>query len=359
MRRYRLPLLFSILFTALLVGLSLPVTTAQVPTYGTNWTGDFYNGTDLTNSTLVATASYPNGFNNIRWEGQPTDGNGNLLTAVPADNFSAIFRSSQPFQAGIYTFSVLFDDQVTIFVDNTRVYSAPFGQPDTVASFSLQFQATRNYEIRIEFVEFTSVAILDFSWVQGSTAVPPGGGGGVVTTPGAITTPGTPGPVGPIGNVVNVRGLSLRTGPYLGASFIGVLRPDIAYSVLASNADEGGGFTWYKVNTGEQIGWASGRYLVVTNGTPPPESTVFESLINPPSTGVVAVPRAVMNFRLRPSVRSARIGQIPWGAQTELLGRTVQGGQSFWFLVRYNGQVGWIFAPFVGVRGNVGAVPVY
>ncbi len=340
----------------LVVGLfSLNLTTTNAQTFGTNWTAQFYNSTTPGTGTLVASTSYPNGLN-FNWPGQPTDSNGLPLTTVPADNFSAIFSSSQTFAAGVATFSITVDDRATVTIGGQPVWDASTVAgfaPGQTYQFSANFAAPGAYSIQVNFIEFTSVAIIQLSWTQGTT-------GGIPTTPGVATA--TPGPTGPIGSVVNVRGLSLRTGPYLGASFIGVLRPDIAYSVLAQNSDERGGFTWYKVNTGEQVGWASGRYLLVTNGEPPVEGTVFEALSNPSDTGVVAVTRAIMNFRVRPSYRSPRIAgfeQLPWGAEAELLGRTVQGGRNFWFLVRWQGQVGWIYAPYVGVRGNLNIVPVY
>jgi hypothetical protein len=66
-----------------------------------------------------------------------------------------------------------------------------------------------------------------------------------------------------------------------------------------------------------------------------------------------------MYLRRRPSQRASLLDLIPWGDQVQLLGRTRQGGKDFWYQVRWNGQVGWIFAPFVRVDGNINAVPVY
>lgn len=332
----------------LLMGLftfNIERTSAQ--TFGTNWQAQFFNNTTFT-APAVAFASYPNGLN-FNWPTVPTDANGTQLGAVQQDNFSVSFTSSQFFNAGIYDFTMTIDDQVTVLIGGVQVTQQTV--PGTY-TFAASFQAANNYSIEVRLVEISQTAIIQFSWVQQ--------GAGVGGTPGVPTA--TPGPVGPQGNVVNVRGLALRTGPYLGASYVSVLRPEIAYQVLARNEDEGGGYTWYKVNTGERVGWASGRYLTVTNGTPPIEGTVFDNLSNPPDIGVVAVTRAIMNFRRRPSIRSARIGdlpQIPWGAEAQLLGRTVQGGRNFWFLVRYEGRVGWIYAPYVSVRGNLNSVPVY
>ena len=61
---------------------------------------------------------------------------------------------------------------------------------------------------------------------------------------------------------------------------------------------------------------------------------------------------------LSSEARSAKLMEIPWGAETVLIGRTIQAGKNFWLQVRYNGQVGWIFAPYVSIRGDVNAVPI-
>jgi hypothetical protein len=77
-----------------------------------------------------------------------------------------------------------------------------------------------------------------------------------------------------------------------------------------------------------------------------------------------------MNFRQFPSIRVQRVPEVPqlfWGAEVEILARTVQGGKDFWYQVRYTPEnsstsyVGWIFAPYVGIkRGSdpIDTVPV-
>ena len=77
-----------------------------------------------------------------------------------------------------------------------------------------------------------------------------------------------------------------------------------------------------------------------------------------------------MNFRIFPSQRVARVSGMPqliWGAEVEIIARTIQGGRDFWYQVRYTPPdstttyTGWIFAPFVGiVRGSdpIDSVPV-
>lgn len=325
-----------ILLAALLTMLALlSLVSLQAQTFGSAWTGQFYNTTTFSGP-LAAIASYPNGLN-FTWPGQPTDGSGIILAGVNPDNFSARFATSANFaQAGTYQFFGVADDQIQVYLDSTAVYSSMLpGQ------FNFQYSVPVGvHTLRIDLVELVGNAIIQFQWQLA--------GGG---------TPTAPAPSQVIGMVVNVQGLSLRSGPYLGASFLGVLRPSTAYPVLGKNTDEGGGYTWYLVRAGEQTGWASGRYFIISADVPIVRST-FEDIDNAPDVGVVAVPRANMNLRRRPSARSARIGNIPWGAEVTLVGRTIQGGQHFWFQVRYNGLVGWIYAPYVGYRGNIDLVPV-
>lgn len=331
-----------------------PSTVDAQATFGTNWGATFFTETNFTGTSVATT--YPNGLN-FNWPGVPTQADN--VTPVPgfteADNFSVRFTSTQTFAAvGTYTFFGFVDDQMTVFIGGQQAF-----QQTVPGNFSFDFVInTTTATIQIDYVELTVTSAIQFQW-QPSTGQPPVDPGTGAT---AIPPNFTPAPTvftGPTGTVVQVSGLSLRTGPYLGASFIGVLRPGNSYPVLAKNNDEGGGFTWYKVVDGDRTGWASGRYLVV-NGDVPEEGTVFQTLDNPASTGVLAAPRAFMNFRFRPSVRSDRFDQIPWGETVEVLGRTIRNGTSFWLLVRYNGRVGWAFAPyFTFTFGGPNQLPTY
>jgi uncharacterized protein YraI len=210
-----------------------------------------------------------------------------------------------------------------------------------------------NHTITVDYFDGTQNASIQVQWFLQ--------GGSITTTPGVFTTPVPAATAVPALTVsVTTRGLSLRTGPYLGASFIGVARPGTAYVPTARNNDEGQ-YTWFRITVGERTGWSSGRYLTVT-GDPnsvPQVSTVFEQIDGAPDLGVTGVPRAFMNFRRRPSQRAGAIGQIPWGDVVQIIGRTRQGGSDFWYQVRWNGQVGWIFAPFVRVDGDINLVPIY
>jgi uncharacterized protein YraI len=326
---------------------------------GTNWIGQFYNNTNLQGTPVQANVLYPTGLNFNWGQGPARDGQGNPLNVGP-DNFSAVFTSTQTFsQLGTYRFTVRFNDGVRIFINN-QVVLDQFGD---VTDDSIPNNVTErifNYDIlsstatfRVEFVEFTGDAILQVQW--GFV-----GAGGVGTPPPAFTP--TPAPIA-TGTVFNVRGLAVRTGPFLGASLITVARPGNAYPIVAKNFEEGL-FPWYKIRVGDNIGWASGRYLQPSGNLDaiPTEGSVFNN-INPPgdlppALNVIGTTRAVMNLRVRPSERVQILDKIPWGAQVRVIGRTIQGYNNFWLQVEWNGQLGWIYAPFVGLTGVVDAVPI-
>jgi uncharacterized protein YraI len=90
----------------------------------------------------------------------------------------------------------------------------------------------------------------------------------------------------------------------------------------------------------------------------PLASSIFDSIDNAADIGARAYPRAVMNMRVRPSDRTAKIASIPWGQPLELIGRTVQAGQNKWLQVRYNGVVGWVDARWVTIKGEIYQVPI-
>lgn len=340
---------FSILFL-LFILLMLGVSSSTAQTTGTNWTGQFFNTPDLTGA-VVATAAYPNGLNFNWGTGKPRDANNTELTAVNADSFSARFTSTQNFpQSGTYTFKVLANEGVRVTVNNQTIINNFTDITDSGSGFYATYQAVvqlnaGNYQIVVDYYDRDFEAVLQVAWVFG---------GGGTTGPTATPVPAA------TGQVVRVRGLSLRTGPYLGASFIRAAVPGTTYNILARNTDEGI-FTWYKITVGDSTGWVSGRYFQPSGNIEavPMEGTVFDRIDGNPSRGVVGVTRAIMNFRRRPSERATLIGKIPWGGEVDVIGRTVQGGKNHWLFVRYNGQVGWIYAPFIGLRGIIDAVPIY
>lgn len=357
MKRNRSVLIAVLIMVTLIIAI-VPMFTVQAD-YGTNWTGTFFPNKDL-----AGTGTQIVGINglNFNWDkGQPNVNGATIpLANCPdsptcIDNFSARFTSTQNLTPGQYNFVVSSDDGVRLYVNGGLVLDKYFGRALTTDTISVTI-ATSPVNLTVEYFEGVDLAILQVQWFLvsgGATAFP--GQTLVYGTPGVIATAVPPFTV----QVSGVKAEALRTGPYLGASMIGEVAAGNPLTPLARNKDEGI-YNWYLVNTGTKTGWISGRYVTITGdlNSIPLQSTVFEQIDGAPDVGVLAIPRAVMNLRKRPSIRSAKIGEIPWGAETALIGRTVQGGRNFWLQVRVDGQVGWIAAPWVTIRGDVNAVPI-
>lgn len=328
----------------------VPMLTVQAD-YGTNWTGRFFNNASLTDPGVDITGI--NGLN-FNWGSGGPIVNGQAVPGIGTDNFSARFTSTQNLTPGVYSFVVSSDDGVRVYVNGGVVLDKFIGRALTTDTITVTI-TTSPVNLTVEYFEGIDQAILQVQWflVSGSTAIP--GQTQVFGTPAVVATAV---PAAAI-TIAGVKAEALRTGPYLGASMIGEVAAGTPLNPLARNKDEGI-YNWYLINTGTKTGWISGRYVTLTGDVNaiPLQSTVFEQIDGAPDVGVLAIPRSVMNLRKRPSIRSAKLMEIPWGAETILIGRTIQAGKNFWLQVRYNGQVGWIFAPYVSIRGDVNAVPI-
>lgn len=443
MRRYSN--LISILVMVLVIGVMGGISSQTVHAQSNvAWTALFFPSTDFTGTSQLV--SYPAGLS-VNWGlNAPTDPTTAFPVAgIPVDNFSVRFSANAVIPAGTYDFTVIADGGVRLAVNNAVIIDALGNTGATTQTGTATITGGMSLLV-LEYVEFTGTALVQITW-QPSITVP---SAQATAIPMNIAN----------ADVGGVTGLALRSGPYLGASLVAVLRPGITYTVTAQNNAEGA-VTWYRVTTNPngQTGWASGRFLnvdfmsnttfscnvtsdvalsiaqqfnpalfdgntalqcinsvttatgnfsasdeltaqeivnisvscssVLVNPAPeailsfvdtvrstltasdsctensmptisvPEESSLFETLDALPDTGAFAYPRSVMNIRIRPSTRVSIVGQIPWGAPAQLLARTVQAGDDHWYLIRYNGIVGWIDASFVNVQGNMADVPIY
>ncbi|MCA9886134.1 MAG: SH3 domain-containing protein [Anaerolineae bacterium] len=343
----RIPILMTLALALLLVGLIAPTVLVPGPTVqaqaGASWIGQFYNSTDLSGS-IAAYGTYLNGLSQNWGFGQPSDDT-TTLTAVNPDNFSARFTADVAFSAGLYEFVITADDGVRLFINGLPVIDN-FGHTG-LATVSAIVNLSGPATVIVEYVERVDLALIQVQWFPTS---------GTSLAPTATTAPLA------IGVVNYVRGLAVRTGPFLGASMVAVARPDVQYPLLARNEREGL-FTWYLIQYDEDtVGWSSGRYLFVEGDEEvlPYQDSIFPSLPVEQYKGVTGITRSVMNLRQYPSPRTPLLAQIPWGGEVQILSRTVQGGMNFWYQVRWGDQIGWILAAYVGINnGLIDAVPVY
>ncbi|MBC8097832.1 MAG: SH3 domain-containing protein [Armatimonadetes bacterium] len=342
--RHRMLLLVLLLALITIPGL-LSVQPVQAQILGTNWTASFFNNTNLSGNPAATSVQYPNGINQNWATGVPLAGNGTAVPGIGADNFSARFDSTQSFgDTGTYRFTLIHNDGARLYIDGQLridLFNQSAGDANRTSQIEVSLVAG-NHTLQVDMVEFTGTAVISAQWAFLGTSVP-------TSTPVPAAT----------GQVVRVKGLALRTGPYLGASLVGVARPGTSYALQQRNTDEGL-FVWYRITVGDNTGWVSGRYIEVTGNIElvPFSGTIFDQIDGTSEIGVIGTTRAIMNLRRRPSERTQLLDKIPWGAEVAVIGRTIQGGKSFWLQVKFNGKVGWIFAPFIGVRGVVDALPI-
>src|SRR5262249_44793005 len=157
-----------------------------------------------------ATITGINGLN-FNWPDIPNI-NSVPVVGVGADNFSARFNSTQTFGQGNYQFTITYDDNARVNIDGIEVFSDFTGGPVKTRSFNRDWAAAGNPK-QVIFVGVSPPGVLQFQWN------PPGT---VITTPGVVTRVGPVPPATPplTASVTGVRGLAVRTGPYLGASFV-------------------------------------------------------------------------------------------------------------------------------------------
>lgn len=338
--------------------------------FGANWTAQYYNNTTLSGEPVdVRTGLAGVNFNY---------GTGAPGGSVNPDNFSIRFSSTQTFAGASYEFVASSDDGIRVFIDGELLLDRYVTRPLTTDRFTRTMTAG-THSLVVEYFDSVENASVQFQWFQvgAGTVVQP-----VVTNP--VVQPvvvgytpianigGTPGvfattiptPTGPTVSITFVRGLALRTGPYLGATMVTVLtrEPLNVFSVSGRNQQEGI-YPWFYVTSSDgRQGWASGRYLILNNvelAALPEMGSVFDGIDGAGDVGADGIARARLSLRVRPSERTARIDIIPYGEQFALIGRTVQASTNRWFQVRRaNGQVGWVTADFVEESGPMGSVPI-
>jgi hypothetical protein len=353
-----------------LVGLSLGGVMAQDS--AGDWVVSYFNSTDLSGDVAASQA-----VNRIDFDFSATDGPP-PPSGVNEENFSLRAEANINFAVGTYRFRLGSDDGARLAIDNEMALDRFVPRSYTEDTVDVFIPAgVRN--VRVEYFQVGGDGRLTLSWERISEQ----NLGASEPTPAA---PPPPEPTAPpaatltTGQVVSVEGLSVRSGPFLGASRLDIIAPGTEYPVFAQNTAEGL-YIWYLIEvqdvirvaddttgeiieqpTGEPIrGWVSGRYFVTDAPANqiPPAQTVFETLTNPTRTTVQGVLRSNMRLRAGASYRTPTLAILDWGAEVEIVGRTIQADRNHWFQVIYEDQVGWLYAPFITINGDINVVPTY
>lgn len=293
------------------------------------WTGQYFANTSLAGSPSL-----------IQSENSPSHdwGNGSPAPSIPADNWSARWTTIQYLPAGQYQIRVRADDGVRVFVDGLAVineWRLASGQTYT-ADLNL---TTGQHSFLVEYYEAGGVAFLDYQIVSLAqptvpTPVPP------VVSPTGLTA------------TVNTGRLNVRDQPDpINGRIINTIDRGNTYPVVGSNS----GNTWVQLNINGQLGWVNAAYVRLggSASVPPTQTPVVSG-----ATGyyVIASPQAV-NIRSAPGLNGAVIARLPLNQTAPVLGRNFD---SSWWLINYNGVVGWVSAPYAPLTpgADVGRIPI-
>lgn len=336
-----------------LLALTATLSAAPVADFGTGWIAQYFNNPSLA-GTPVITEAAPNGIN-FNW------GPGSPNPAIPVDNFSARFSSSQMFASpGTYQFVISSDDGARVLFDGALVYDQFVPRAQTTDTFELTITAGA-HSIAVEYFESIGQAMISFQWFQvGGLFVTPTIDYGIPLGPTSTATriPPTPLPEIPPGaltaTVIKASVLLTRSGPFLGAPVVGRILRGQTYQVVGRDADA----RWFLLQLHGKQGWAWGYYLFVNgNSFNAPVVGPFTTAGGPAAnTGVAVQSQATLRLRSAPNTASDQIGRITWGTILPVLGRSADGG---WLQVQYFDTIGWVALPYVRVvEGDVNNVPV-
>ena len=145
-----------------------------------------------------------------------------------------------------------------------------------------------------------------------------------------------------------VERLNVRSIPSVQGEIITVIERNVIYEVTGRNADA----SWYQIAVAGTRGWVVASLVAVNNPQLVPiagdaqREAFVENVTNNPNVGgqdFIGV-TGNLNIRTGPSIGSTLIGRIPFSDQARVIARTSLGN---WYLVNYDGTVGWVSANFI------------
>lgn len=343
--------LFFILLLGVMTFVWVEHTEAQ--TFGSNWTGSYFNTPDLSGSPVITKIDPQINFN--------FGANSPVPGIVNADNFSIRWTGQQVFTAGIYTFTATAETGIRVIIDGVTIIDklASTGAPQTISVNAQVADGTRT--IQVDYVALAGNAAVQFFWAPaGATGGTPGATAGPPTatfTPSQTSLPAIP--AGALrATVIKAAVLNVRDAPSLFANRIGRILRGQTYQVVGRDANA----RWFLLQLSNTQAWAYGFYLSVDgNEFNAPVVSAGAGTLSaiPPGYsdyGVLIVTEAGMRLRGEPNTSSPQTGRIPWGSFLPVVGRL---GDNSWYQVVWKGTVGWVYAPYVEIRqGDINAVPI-
>ncbi len=164
---------------------------------------------------------------------------------------------------------------------------------------------------------------------------------------GETDAPGTD--VSDATGVITAGGVNFRQGPSTDDTILAKLAEGTEVEILTI-PDQIGSQYWYRVRYNGEEGYVQSNYIRVTSGgtqtdAPSDPGTEEDTVVT--ATGVITADG--VNFRVGPGMQYGTMGKLNSDTVVELLTIPDQIDSNHWYCVRYNGQEGYIQAPYIRV----------
>jgi len=365
------------------------------------WTAQVWNNRDFAGAPVWTGTT---GAINFTWGQGPPVINGVTTTGL-TDNFSVRFTTSAFFSAGTYRFTMLVDDGGRLFVDGVAVINDWREAAQRTVQGEHTFATDGTHTIVVEMFDALYDATIHANWAltSGGGTTPPTGGTSLWYAD-YFNGPDLGGPVifstsYPASGLNLNWGMAAPGGPVpadnFSARFLRYLTVpnDLPEGIYTFHAYADDAFRFYVDGTLILDGWdtlatervtadvtllngphtlrfeyreiSQNAYLFLTWTPPAAQNPVLAPTGGsvPPSAAPPAAPSGItatvntsrLNVRSAPTVGNNIQTTIGRGQSFPATGRT---GDNAWIQLTVNGQSGWSSAQYLGLSGDINALPV-
>jgi hypothetical protein len=338
---------------------------------GEMWSVEYFNNMGLEGDPVVIENEPADGIARNYGQNVPIDG-------LPADGWSARWTRLVEFPAGVYTFTLRADDTARVLIDGTEILNQTEWLDGTSLVVQAEIPAGRHL-IVVEYTELIDLANLFLTWDPqiGTTLFEDGCNGATAGVNGSAAscperTPGISMPV-----VVRAGPLYFRPEPNRESGYIEFLHRGEEYVAVGRSADN----IWINLEAHGRVAWSMTEFLTLsgnindlpitdgsvplTTGLPTTGDAAAGNVVTigdgagqtaPVPTGIRAVAVGNMRIRSGPGDGFERIGNVDWGQEVNVLGRSAD---NFWLKIESNGVTGWSsLGWYEFISGSLEEVPV-
>jgi uncharacterized protein YraI len=379
-----------------------PNATPSGPGGGLPWSVEYYDSPTPGQIPLGAETAAADGINRDYGEEAP-------LVSLAADAWSARWSRWVDFSEGIYTFSLQTPDSARVSINGVQILAHDEETGDSAPAIIKVQIPNGRHQLIVEHSDADDEASLFLTWDPplGTSLPLEGCSNGVCDQTGLLFS----GTGTSLGVVVRAGPLYFRTAPNRDATTTRTISEGEAYTAIGRSADN----VWVQLMVQGEIGWSMSEFLTlegdintlsITDGTAPSTAGLgvgpvvqssgdlglqgggvgvisidpnavplpdFVPTLDPQAqaaptpeaqsaapleagTGVRAKAFGNLRLRVAPNDSAEQIGNIAWGQEVEVIGRSSDGK---WLQIIANGQGGWSVAEWYQIiAGDLAAIPV-